>query len=202
MRNNKRISFINVFLFWSLDQSLIQLSCNSEAFILQLFVIDVLRLCIDEVLQVVNLVFALLQFLFCCRVRCVLVVYLVLLLCYVYFIVWSRQCSLHFLLYLAQFLLLLRQLSLFLDQLVLELFHFLELIRYFVTHLFNVALQVLDLLSCSNLRIFQGPQIVQPDFILSFCLGCSVLTSVASDHRNVFPGRQLIGNFKDFRCLF
>lgn len=159
MRNIKRITFISNFLL-SLDQSLIQLSRNSEAFIFQFFVVYILWLCIDEVLQVVNLVFALLQLLLCCRVRCVLVVHLVLLLCYVYFIIRTRQCRLHLLLDLAQFLLLLGQLSLFLDQLIFELFYFLELVRYLVTHLFNVALQVLDLLGCSNLRIFQGSQVV------------------------------------------
>ena len=41
MRNIKRITFISIFVL-SLDQSLIQLSRNSEAFIFQFFVVYIL----------------------------------------------------------------------------------------------------------------------------------------------------------------
>jgi hypothetical protein len=177
------------------------LGAHSQTFIFSIFVVDILWLSVDEMLQVVNFVFALLDFLFRCRVRSELVVYLVLFLGHVDFVVWCCQSWSHFLLYLCQFFLLLGQCRFLLAQLVLKLLHFLELVCNFIPHLFNVALQVLHFFSCTHFSVLQGPQIIESDLVLSLGLGSCVLTSIASCHWHVFSRWKLIRNLKHLGSL-
>ena len=55
-------------LLRSSEQGFVKLVGDSDALVFQFFVVDVFRFGVDEVLHVVNLVFALLEFLLSCRV--------------------------------------------------------------------------------------------------------------------------------------
>ena len=82
----------------SLVEELVELSANSETLILGFFVVDILWLGIDKVLQVVYFVFAMLQFLLGGWIRGELVVNLVLLLGHVDFVVWGGESLAQFVL--------------------------------------------------------------------------------------------------------
>ena len=141
-------------LLRSSEQGFVKLVGDSDALVFQFFVVDVFRFGVDEVLHVVNLVFALLEFLLSCRVWGKLVMHLILLLCHVYLVIRCRQGCRQLLFYLAQLLLLLAEGAFLLYKLLFELLYSLEFVRYLLTHLLDVCFQVLYLLSCSNLGIF------------------------------------------------
>jgi len=90
----------------SLEEHPIKPPCNLNALALQLLIINILRLGINKMLKVVNLILTLLQPFLCRRIRRKLIMDLILLLCHINLIVGAGQGRPNLLLDLGQLLLL------------------------------------------------------------------------------------------------
>ncbi len=75
----------------SLKERLIQFLGNGKGLALQLVIIDILAFGVDKVLQIIDLIFGLLEFLLGSTIRRKLIMHLIFLLSHVRFVIGSRQ---------------------------------------------------------------------------------------------------------------